>query len=90
MAIDDQGVARVFRNGTQIGQDAYFLQPNGVLPKQLEAGWPLIWNNNSKAIKTYRIAGTPEGSGSFDLKIDLKNWSTASGETGNTGIPLNI
>lgn len=75
VAIDEQGIARVFGNGTQVGQDAYFLQPNGALPEQLEAGWPLIWNSNGKAVKVYRIAGTPAGSGSFDLK----DWSTASG-----------
>ncbi|NET39804.1 MAG: cyanophycinase [Cyanothece sp. SIO1E1] len=77
VAIDDQGIARVFGNGTQIGQDAYFLQPNGALPEQIEPGWPLIWNNDGKAVKVYRISGTPEGSGSFDLK----DWSTASGGT---------
>lgn len=77
VAIDDQGIARVFGNGTQIGQDAYFLKPNGAMPEQIEPGWPLIWNNQGKAVKVYRISGTPEGSGSFDLK----DWSTASGGT---------
>ncbi len=75
VAIDEQGIAKVFGNGTQIGQDAYFLQTNGSLPEQIEPGWPLIWDNDGKAVKTYRISGTPEGSGYFDLK----NWSTASG-----------
>ncbi|ACB52844.1 putative cyanophycinase [Crocosphaera subtropica ATCC 51142] len=75
MAIDEQGIAQVFGNGTKSGQDAYFLQTNGALPEQMEPGWPLIWDNDGKAVKTYRISGTPEGSGHFDLK----DWSTASG-----------
>lgn len=75
VAIDDQGIAKVFGNGTEIGQDAYFLQTNGALPEQIEPGWPLIWNNNGKAVKVYRISGDRQGSGSFDLN----NWSNASG-----------
>ncbi|HEY9706561.1 MAG TPA: cyanophycinase, partial [Allocoleopsis sp.] len=75
VAIDEYGIAQVFGNGTAIGQDAYFLQPNGVIPEQLEPGWPLIWHHGGKAVKVYRISGTPEGSGHFDLK----DWSTASG-----------
>lgn len=77
VAIDDEGIAKVFGNGTNIGQDAYFLQPNGAVPEQMEPGWPLIWNRDGKAVKVYRISGTPEGSGYFDLK----DWSTASGGT---------
>jgi cyanophycinase-like exopeptidase len=77
VAIDDQGIARVFGNGTALGQDAYFLQPNGTMPEQIEPGWPLIWDNDGKAVKVYRISGTPEGSGNFDLK----DWTTASGGT---------
>lgn len=75
VAINDQGIAKVFGNGTNIGQDAYFLQSNNSLPEQIEPGWPLIWDNSGQAVKVYRIAGTPEGSGYFDLK----DWSTASG-----------
>lgn len=75
VAIDGQGIAQVFGNGTRQGQDAYFLQPNGAMPEQIESGWPLIWNNDGEAVKVYRISGTPEGSGSFDLR----DWSSASG-----------
>jgi len=75
VAIDDQGIARVFGNGNQRGQDAYFLRPTGAPPEQLEPGWPLIWNHAGTAVTVYRIAGTPDGSGFFDLK----DWSTASG-----------
>ncbi|MGK7944779.1 MAG: cyanophycinase [Microcystaceae cyanobacterium] len=75
LAIDDNGIAQVFGNGTREGQDAYFLQTNGKMPEQIEKGWPLIWDNGGKAVKVYRIAGTREGSGYFDLK----NWSSAKG-----------
>ncbi len=77
VAIDSQGVVKVFGNGTSRGQDAYFLQPNGAMPEQLEPGWPLIWDNDGEAVKVYRISGTPEGSGTFDLK----DWTTAAGGT---------
>lgn len=75
LTIDDQGIAKVFGNGTKIGQDAYFLQPNGAKPEQILPGWPLIWNNKGKAVKVYIISGDRQGSGSFDLK----NWQTGSG-----------
>ncbi len=78
VAIDEQGIAKVFGNGTKIGQDAYFLQTNGHLPEQIEPGWPLIWNNEGKAVKVYQISGTREGSGSFDLN----DWATANGGQG--------
>jgi cyanophycinase len=75
VAIDEQGIARVFGNGTEKGQDAYFLQTQGVLPEQIQSGLPLIWNHNGRAVKVYKISGTPNGSGRFDLS----NWSEASG-----------
>ncbi len=75
VAIDENGIAKVFGNGVAEGQDAYFLQTNGTIPEQIKPDLPLIWNNNGKAVKVYKIAGTPEGSGQFDLN----DWSTASG-----------
>ncbi|BAZ08012.1 cyanophycinase [Calothrix sp. NIES-3974] len=77
VAIDENGIARVFGNGSERGQDAYFLQTNGALPEQIKPRSPLIWDNRGQAVKVYRIAGTPEGSGSFDLN----NWLNASGGT---------
>ncbi len=71
VAIDENGIAQVFGNGTKIGQDAYFLQTNGAVPEQIEPGWPLIWNNEGQAVKVYRISGTPEGSGHFDLGMRI-------------------
>jgi cyanophycinase len=75
VAIDEKGIAKVFGNGTKKGQDAYFLQTQGVAPEQIQPGLHLIWNNHGKAVKVYRISGTPEGSGCFDLN----NWSEAAG-----------
>lgn len=77
VAIDENGIAQVFGNGTDWGQDAYFLQTNGAAPEEIKPGSPLIWDNHGRAVKVYRIKGTPEGSGSFDLN----NWLTASGGT---------
>jgi cyanophycinase len=77
IAIDADGIAHVFGNGTQLGQDAYFLQPTGALPEQMLPGWPLVWDNEGRAVKVYRIAGTPDGSGYFNLK----SWSAAGGGT---------
>ncbi|WP_353931995.1 cyanophycinase [Okeanomitos corallinicola TIOX110] len=75
VAIDEKGIAKVFGNGESKGQDAYFLQTNSGLPEKVERDLPVIWNHNGKAVKVYRIAGTPEGSGHFDLN----NWSNAKG-----------
>ncbi|MCM1982577.1 bifunctional aspartate transaminase/aspartate 4-decarboxylase [Lyngbya confervoides] len=75
VAIDEHGIATVFGNGTTQGQDAYFLQTQGLAPEQIQPGLPLIWNHHGKAVKVYRISGTPEGSGQFNLT----NWSQAEG-----------
>lgn len=75
VAIDEKGIAKVFGNGATKGQDAYFLQTQGVAPEQIRPGLPLIWNHNGKAVKVYRISGTPQGSGYFDLN----NWANVSG-----------
>jgi cyanophycinase len=77
VAVDEQGIAKVFGNGTATGQDAYFLQTQGTAPEQIKPEMPLIWNRNGQAVKVYKISGTPQGSGSFDLK----NWTKASGGT---------
>ncbi len=77
VAIDENGIAQVFGNGNKTAQDAYFLQTTGGFPEQIKPGFPLIWDNNRRAVKVYKIAGTPEGSGLFDLK----NWSKAEGGT---------
>ncbi len=77
VAIDEHGIAQVFGNDSDRGQDAYFLQTNGAFPERIKPESPLIWDNNGQAVKVYIIQGTPAGSGSFDLN----NWLTASGGT---------
>ena len=77
VAIDENGIATVFGNAEERGQDAYFLQTNGAAPEQIEPKLPLIWDHGGQAVKVYRIKGTPSGSGLFDLN----NWLTASGGT---------
>jgi cyanophycinase-like exopeptidase len=75
VAIDEDGIAKVYGNDTQTGQDAYFLQTQRIAPEQIQSGLPLIWYHNGQAVKVYRIAGTPKGSGHFNLT----NWSDAEG-----------
>jgi cyanophycinase len=75
VTIDEKGIAKVFGNGTIQGQDAYFLQTNGIVPEQIQPDLPLIWNHQGEAVKVYKISGTPEGSGNFDLN----NWANAVG-----------
>jgi cyanophycinase len=65
----------VFGNGTNNGQDAYFLQINGAVPEQIKPDLPFMWHNNGRAVKVYKISGTPVGRGHFDLN----NWSVAEG-----------
>ncbi|CDN10286.1 Cyanophycinase [Richelia intracellularis] len=77
VAIDENAIAQVFGNGNREGQDAYFLQTNGMLPEQIKRGSPLIWDCQGEAVKVYRICGTPEGTGHFDLN----HWSIADGGT---------
>ena len=74
VAVDEEGIARVFGNGEDRGADAYFLQAQEI-PERIERREPLIWDRNGKAVKVYRIRGTAEGSGSFDLN----DWESASG-----------
>lgn len=75
VAIDKNGIAQVFGNGRNRGEDAYFLQTDGVIPEQIKPDLPLIWDNKGKAVKVYKISGTPDGNGYFDLN----NWSSVDG-----------
>lgn len=72
VCIDKNGIANVF--GTN---KVFFLQCTSSSPEVCLAGTALTWNNNTQAIKVYRIAGLAIGNGSFDLK----DYSTANGGT---------
>jgi cyanophycinase len=76
IAVDENGIATVFGNGTNRGADAYFLQAE-TEPETMEDREALKWDGDGKAVKVYKIQGTPEGNGSFDLN----NWKTADGGT---------
>lgn len=74
IAIDNQGIATVFGNGTKRGADAYFLKAE-TEPEIIRPDDPLIWDREGKAVKVYKISGTPQGSGKFNLN----DWETAEG-----------
>ncbi|MDJ0660289.1 MAG: cyanophycinase [Crocosphaera sp.] len=74
IAIDENGIATVFGNGTTRGADAYFLQAE-TRPEKLREDEPLVWDGDGKAVKVYRIQGTPKGSGQFNLN----DWKSAEG-----------
>ncbi len=75
VCIDQNGIAKVFGNGTTAGADAYFLQSNRNAPETIQSSSPLVWNNGGQAVKAYHIKGSSSGSGSFSLN----DWYTASG-----------
>ncbi len=62
VAIDEDGFARVFGTGL-----AFFLRQNGRDPEQCEAGRPLDWYRDRRAVEVYKIAGSAAGNGRFDL-----------------------
>ncbi|MDJ0597259.1 MAG: Type 1 glutamine amidotransferase-like domain-containing protein [Crocosphaera sp.] len=74
IAIDTNGIATVFGNGTNRGADAYFLRAE-TRPENLREDEPLVWDSDGKAVKVYKIQGTTEGSGQFNLK----DWKGAEG-----------
>ena len=90
VCVDTNGMARVFGGYPSYDDNAYFLQVNCDLtnqwPENCSSGNPLTWDLSGRAIKVYSVKGTPNGSGSFDLK-DWKNgnngnWLEWSVDTG--------
>lgn len=76
VAVDQTGMARVFGNGAAAGAVAYFLTAHRTPPEQQAASLPLIWDKQHLAVKAYRIDGSVDGSGQFDL---INFGATASG-----------
>jgi cyanophycinase len=70
VCVDALGIATVFGIN-----NAFFLQRTSTGPEICVSGKPLTWNNNSEALKVYRISGSVTGNGSFNLN----NYSSASG-----------
>ncbi len=80
VCIDADGIARVYGEWPQYPEYAFFLQinclePDG--PETLEPAVPLTWFRDGTAVKTYKVAGTMQGSNTFDLN----DWLTGSGGT---------
>jgi cyanophycinase len=76
VCVDENGIAKVF--GVN---NAFFLQITSSGPETCSAGIPLTWNNDTQAIKVYRIAGSSAGNGSFNLNT----FSTSKASGGYLG-----
>ncbi len=82
VCIDSNGIARVFGGFPTYDDNAYFIQPNCILPNAPEncsASQSLTWNRSSQALKVYAIKGSSVGAGTFDLK----NWQNPNATGGS-------
>jgi cyanophycinase-like exopeptidase len=70
VCINQNGIASVFGIG-----EAYFLNASSQKPETCIEKSKLNWVNDKKAIQSYKISGTPDGNGSFNLN----NWTVFSG-----------
>lgn len=72
LCIESNGVGRVFGSGT-----AFFLSQNGIdsKPETCISGSRLDWYRQRQAVIAYKIVGTNNGSGSFDLNT----WRSING-----------
>lgn len=78
VAIEPNGIARVFGEYPQYDDYAYFLQSGcgaNSGPELLQPGVPVDWNRHQRALTVYRIGGTTSASG----YLNLNNWRTGSG-----------
>lgn len=82
VCIDSTGIAKVYGGFPTYDDNAYFIQPNCILPNGPEtcvAAQSLTWNRSGQALKVYAIKGTSVGAGSFDLK----NWQNPNASGGS-------
>ncbi|MBX2980057.1 MAG: cyanophycinase [Flavobacteriales bacterium] len=80
VCIDTDGIARVYGEWPAYPEFAYFLQINCLHsdgPEMVQAGVPLTWNHGGEAVKVYKVAGTMQGTNTFDLN----DWRSGSGGT---------
>lgn len=70
VCIDAAGIGKVY--GTN---NAYFMKNESLGPETCVSGVPLTWNRTGTAIRTYRIAGSQTGNGSFNAI----NWTFSGG-----------
>ena len=78
VAVDGNGVARVFGSDDASDEYAYFLCTNAspdIQPETLVDGQPLTWNCQKKAVKVYQLPGAMAPKHTFDLN----DWQTATG-----------
>lgn len=73
VCIDENGIAKVFGN-TNYDDYAYFLKAGDEPPETCESGSNLTWNRDHKAVKVYKIHGSPTAANSFDLN----DWETGT------------
>jgi cyanophycinase-like exopeptidase len=82
VCFDSTGIAKVFGGFPTYDDNAYFIQPNCILPNAPEtcsANISLTWNRSGQALKVYAVKGTSLGAGTFDLK----NWQNPNATGGN-------
>ncbi len=82
ICIDSTGMAKVFGGFPTYDDNAYFIQPNCVLPNQPEtcnSSQPLTWNRSNAALKVYAVKGTSVGVTAFNIK----NWTNPSAAGGS-------
>lgn len=81
VCIGDDGIAHAYGEYPAYDDNAYFIQTNcelaDVAPEVCSPGNPLTWDLGGKAIKTYAVKGTFQGTYTFDLN----DWETGSGGT---------
>lgn len=79
ICIDTTGLAHCYGNYPQSDDFLYFLQTNCESahqePESCSPGNPLEWNRGSKAIRIYKVNGTPSGVRTFSLR----DWSSGNG-----------
>ncbi len=74
IAVGEDGKARVFGHPSYPDY-GYFLQVHQGAPEVCEAGQPLHWYQDKKALLVYKLKGDFEGSGWFDLD----HWNAGEG-----------
>ena len=79
ICIDENNIAHVFGEHPTYDDYAYFIQTDCDYPlsepEDCSPGNPLTWDQNSKALKVYRLPGTTSGNNTFDLN----SWKNGNG-----------
>ncbi len=70
VCIEDNGSSRIFGTGL-----AFFLRQNGSVPETCVSGSRLDWFRSRQAVRCYRVAGTANGTNTFNFV----NWTGTGG-----------